>query len=1460
MAYELSSSIANSDLVGTHVVGSHNVRGGHISPDGNTIAIAAHRVNGALTVDYGIEFYTSGSSGWTMTDFIDDDGQLPYSIHWLSNSKIWVNASQYMYVYDSSSSGWSLTDTLTKVSSGQSHMYPNRDNTKVAFHETYTTTNTGTMDDNDPIYVYESSSSGWTSSTIIHDTAGNAQTTAIAWIDNNNLVIGQPYAYSGRGKMVHKYYNGSSWSTVSSITGSLTSDWLGSALHYHTGSDTLLVVKRNSSNLMELYGVPSSSAGVLPGGYWNSYSDKFSIDISGLVSSKGYLLTSYGAFAEDPNNGNLLIGKNGGANSTPYDGIVYFSLESGSADGWKVEQINYDGGASSGDAATNGQNDLYSQMHSRISSGASRLALNTTGSYTNYGFMVYDTGLSAAGGGDGGGSVTLDWNPSSPGVIECPTAANPEGTLTLPGGALDSETSITVDSTKDADPNTNGITKAFKGAIAASKVWTITPHNTVFNVAYRPTFQFSLTGDYAGTEPANLRIVKRANEYSPWRLVSTSDWSISSGEITLKVSSLSQFGAIIGGNTMARTKLNNYQLEKLLSGGTGTDAIGASIKALDIIGSGSGDEQVTAISTTAGIADHYLVMQSSSGDEPVKVSISVLQDFFSSVDMTDVDNSAAEYGLLFKSGSNSLAYDSVDSVTWNPDTETLSVSSLTSSVAATFASLTSDSVDINGGAIDGVVIGANSAAAAEFTTVSGSGAAQFASMHSDSVNIDGGAIDGTVIGANSAAAAEFTTVSGSGAAQFASMHSDSVDIDGGAIDGTVIGGTSQAAGSFTTISGSSTLQVGGEATLASAIVSDLTDNRVVIAGVNGALEDDAGFTFDGTSLAVSASGGIDVNQGDLNVAAGAISGSGNLQAGGSATIATGLTVTAGGLTVSAGNSSVQQLTVNGDLIVAGTTTTVDSTNTLIQDPLLVIGSSSNGSASLGDRGILFDDADGTNQLFMWDNSEGHFTLGSTTSGHDATGNFNITAGDLKLNDLTGSAAKFTGVVSASAYQGDGSQLQNVGASVSDSSDADLALQVPFLSGSGASTTLFIDSGSFTFNPNTKLLGLTAVTASGDVKVGALYIDNVEVTATSAELNHLDGIADAGYDQANDSVVFFDATDSKLKYESANDFTTALAGDGLTSTSGQLVVQVSGAVKLASDKVGLSGSIAGDGLAYAGGVDSISALSVNVDDTGIEISSDTLQLKDDGVTAAKLNSDVAGTGLEQHTDGSIRIAAAAAGDGLAGGAGSALALDISEFGDVAVATGDKFLMLDSDGSTHQLESIDDISSFQAGAGLVASAGVLAVVNATNGGLSVNADDVNLDLDDLAAAVVDVAADSIAIIDASDGGSTKKESVADLVAAMSGSGIQAASGKFSIDAREEVFTSSSMTAGLTASLALSSSQILDNSLAVYLNGMLQLESGSVASIFDFKVDVTNTEKILMEAALDSDDILTVRYIKK
>jgi len=65
-----------------------------------------------------------------------------------------------------------------------------------------------------------------------------------------------------------------------------------------------------------------------------------------------------------------------------------------------------------------------------------------------------------------------------------------------------------------------------------------------------------------------------------------------------------------------------------------------------------------------------------------------------------------------------------------------------------------------------------------------------------------------------------------------------------------------------------TINVDGESTLASAVVEDLTNNRIVIAGAGGAIEDDANLTFDGTTFTVAAATqltGVATVTGQLNV-------------------------------------------------------------------------------------------------------------------------------------------------------------------------------------------------------------------------------------------------------------------------------------------------------------------------------------------------------------------------------------------------------------------------------------------------------------------------------------------------------------------------------------------------------------------------------------------------------------------
>lgn len=68
---------------------------------------------------------------------------------------------------------------------------------------------------------------------------------------------------------------------------------------------------------------------------------------------------------------------------------------------------------------------------------------------------------------------------------------------------------------------------------------------------------------------------------------------------------------------------------------------------------------------------------------------------------------------------------------------------------------------------------------------------------------------------------------------------------------------------------------------------------------------------------------------------------------------------------------------------------------------------------------------------------------------------------------------------------------------------------------------------------------------------------------------------------------------------------------------------------------------------------------------------------------------------------------------------------------------------------------------------------------SGGVDSGAATLTLDLNNLTSATVDVATDSIAIVDASDSDASKKESIADIMTAVAGSGMSATSGVLSVD---------------------------------------------------------------------------------
>ena len=235
----------------------------------------------------------------------------------------------------------------------------------------------------------------------------------------------------------------------------------------------------------------------------------------------------------------------------------------------------------------------------------------------------------------------------------------------------------------------------------------------------------------------------------------------------------------------------------------------------------------------------------------------------------------------------------------------------TTLVATNFSSA---NVQATGGYVDNVHVGANVAASGAFTTLSASGTLTVAQ------------VDATVLNS-----ASLNTTAGN----ITTLTSPTVDAQTtttttlNATAGNITTLTAPTIGAIATTSTTVNATTGNVTglTAGSAIVSDLTDNRVVIAGTAGALEDDANFTFDGTDLNLT--GGLNVT-GDLAVDNIAIDGNGitSTDTDGDITLTpngTGEVVISAGLATTLNAVTVNPVTLNA---TTGNVTTLTATNVI----------------------------------------------------------------------------------------------------------------------------------------------------------------------------------------------------------------------------------------------------------------------------------------------------------------------------------------------------------------------------------------------------------------------------------------------------------------------------------------------------------------------------------------------------
>lgn len=155
---------------------------------------------------------------------------------------------------------------------------------------------------------------------------------------------------------------------------------------------------------------------------------------------------------------------------------------------------------------------------------------------------------------------------------------------------------------------------------------------------------------------------------------------------------------------------------------------------------------------------------------------------------------------------------------------------------------------------------------------------------------------------------------------------------------------------------------------------------------------------------------------------------------------TGVTITDGEIAIgqdvgTSDNVQFNNATIDGNLTVNGTTTTVSSTNTLITDKLVELANGQTGTPS-GDIGHVFERGDSDNAFIGFDESEDKFIVGTGTFTGASTGNLTITKGTLLANvegnvtgNVTGNADTATTLETARTIAGqsfDGSANITIG--------------------------------------------------------------------------------------------------------------------------------------------------------------------------------------------------------------------------------------------------------------------------------------------------------------------------------------------------------------------------------------------------------------------------------------------------
>ena len=309
----------------------------------------------------------------------------------------------------------------------------------------------------------------------------------------------------------------------------------------------------------------------------------------------------------------------------------------------------------------------------------------------------------------------------------------------------------------------------------------------------------------------------------------------------------------------------------------------------------------------------------------------------------------------------------------------------------------------------------------------------------------------------------------------------------------------------------------------------------------------------------------------------------------------------------------------------------------------------------------------------------------------------------------------------------------------------------------------------------------ATTISGSGALTALSLEAYGLNAKSAGISNAGPIAGATTISGSGALTALSLEAYGLNAKSAG-ISNAGAIAGATTVSGSGLAQF--------------GQVRSDGGLTMQGTDIISAAKAIANVTSIDASGDLtvgtvtmtgFSVDNDGdvtgksfVSTSTISGSGAVTGGSFAADGNVEV-----GGNLSGSTnllvGGTVRVDGVAQAAVDVA-GDFVLFLDDTDQLVKKEAVGDFATDLAGTGLEQNSNTIRIAAAAAGnGLSGGGGSaLALDLNELTAADINVANDSIAIVDADDGNASKKESIADLVTAIAGGGLTATNGVLSTQA--------------------------------------------------------------------------------